>query len=739
MTTSHANLPIVVDRADGDPLAAQVSTQVRAAVTDGVLHAGDRLPSTRDLAATLGVSRTVVTSAYASLFAEGWLEGRHGSGTYVADVAPAPAPAARGARLREPRTGASDPREPAPGAGSLIELQPGLPWAAGIDPAAWRRAWRYAGTRPPSPWPDPHGLPELRAELAAYLRRSRGLGVSPADVLVTRGVSGGLALLAAALLRPGDKAGVEEPGYPAARDVLTRAGAQVVPCRVDAHGVVPEELPGDLRLLYTTPAHQYPLGGRLPVGRRQALTAWARATGAVVVEDDYDSEFRYDVGPLPALYSMDPEVIVYLGTASKALTPAFGAGWLVASPALVERIALLRPNLGERVPEPVQHALLALLTSGDMERHIRRMRLEYARRRGAIVEALTAQPAAGQPQRPYRLLGDTAGLHVVLELPAGLPPGLVVAEAARHGVGLHELDRYFAGPPSIGGLILGYGATPLTQVRRAAAVLATLLASLTSVALHEAAGQRFRPDRQRGGRSQLIREFPRVDLQHVRSGEPVGVDRPRAGVLAGGHLRRAEVTAARPHRAAAFGTGRQARHRLPGRPAARDSPRVEPLDDRVHADHRAVGERLRGVPENADLSAHPALGVDVPRGHRDRRRLFGIPVKVLGRPERAARPQNGDELDDVAGHRVPDQVAGTAFADEALRRRLDGNRAWRGPQGQPDRARRASVERASVSIHPDASCSWHPCVCHRFPSHVQGLDHADPTTALKLTYVSGCD
>ena len=146
-------------------------------------------------------------------------------------------------------------------------------------------------------------------------------------------MSGGLALLAAALLRPGDKAGVEEPGYPAAREVLTRAGAQVVPCRVDAHGVVPEELPGDLRLLYTTPAHQYPLGGRLPVGRRQALTAWARATGAIIVEDDYDSEFRYDVGPLPALYSMDPEVIVYLGTASKALPPPSArAGWWRARP-----------------------------------------------------------------------------------------------------------------------------------------------------------------------------------------------------------------------------------------------------------------------------------------------------------------------------------------------------------------------------------------------------------------------
>ena len=493
MTTSYADLPVVVDRAGTVPLAAQVSAQVRASVTAGVLRAGDRLPSTRDLAATLGVSRTVVTTAYAQLFAEGWLEGRHGSGTYVADVAPAPAAVPGECRIQPATAGRAghSPRERGaapPGAGDgLIELRPGIPWAAGIDPAAWRRAWRYAGTRPPSPWPDPHGLPGLRAELAAHLRRSRGLNVTPAHVLVTRGVTGGLTLLAAALLRPGDKVGIEEPGYPAAREVLRRAGARIVPCRVDAHGVVTDELPGDLRLLYTTPAHQYPLGGRLPVGRRQALTAWARSCGAIVVEDDYDSEFRYDVGPLPALASMDPEVIVYLGTASKVLTPAFGAGWLVAAPELAERIAELRPALGERVPEPVQHALLALLTSGDLERHIRRMRLEYARRRVALVDALTTAGPAAQA-RPgghgaavpgaFRLLGDTAGMHVVLELAAGIPAGRAVAAAAARGVALHTLDRYFAGPPALSGLILGYGATPLTQVRRAASVLGPLLTSL---------------------------------------------------------------------------------------------------------------------------------------------------------------------------------------------------------------------------------------------------------------------
>jgi GntR family transcriptional regulator/MocR family aminotransferase len=543
MTTLPSGLPVVVDRAGGAPLAVQISAQLQTAVTGGVLHAGDRLPSSRDLAATLGVSRTVVTNAYARLFAEGWLEGRHGSGTYVADVTPPPAVlfTAPGQGLGGERgrgfTAAADQGDPerervsrhpaippsgptgspvpvggsdtmavsaigaahrdiggyggqgewgagAPHAGSpspreITDLQPGISWAGGIEPAAWRRAWRQAGAHLPSRWPDPYGLPELRQEIAAYLRRSRGLAVTPAHVLVTQGVSSGLALLADALLTPGDRAGIEEPGYPTGREVLRRAGARVVPCRVDAHGIVPEELPGGLRLLYTTPAHQYPLGGRLPVSRRQALIAWARATGAIIVEDDYDSEFRYDVGPLPALHSMDPGVIVYLGTASKVLATAFGAGWLVAPPELVDRLAALRPRLGTRIPEPVQHAVLALLRSGDLERHVRKMRLEYARRRAALVDGLTQAgrdtASAGENRVPFRLLGDTAGMHVVLELPAGYPTGRLVEAAAERGVRVYPLDRYFAGPPTISGLVLGYGTATLPQVRRAAAKLAPLL------------------------------------------------------------------------------------------------------------------------------------------------------------------------------------------------------------------------------------------------------------------------
>jgi GntR family transcriptional regulator / MocR family aminotransferase len=312
--------------------------------------------------------------------------------------------------------------------------------------------------------------------------------------LVTQGVSSGLALLADALLAPGDKAGVEEPGFATGREVLRRAGARVVPCRVDAHGILPEGLPGDLKLLYTTPAHQYPLGGRLPVSRRQSLIAWARATGALVVEDDYDSEFRYDVGPLPALHSMDPEVIVYLGTASKVLATAFGAGWLVAPPALVDKLADLRPLLGVRIPEPVQHAVLALLRSGDLERHVRKMRLEYARRRAALVRALThgdqthgglthqdgdtAGRPPTSPHLPFRLLGDTAGMHVVLELPSDYPAARLIDAAAARGVAIYSLDKYFVGPPTINGVILGYGTATLTQVRRAAAELSRLLTRL---------------------------------------------------------------------------------------------------------------------------------------------------------------------------------------------------------------------------------------------------------------------
>ncbi len=456
-------LAVTADRHTARPLTGQIAAQLREALGDGRLAAGERLPSSRALAAALGVSRTVVTSAYTQLFAEGWLEGRHGSGTYVAQGAAGPLPPSP---ARTPPPGAAWVQ---PDPAAAVSLRPGIPWQAGIDPAAWRRAWRHAGSMPVPAEPDPRGRGDLREALTSYLRRSRGVSAPADQILVTRGVSAGLGLVASALLRPGDRVGVEEPGYQAARAVFASRGARLVPCRVDRDGLVVEELPAGLRLVYTTPAHQYPLGGRLPVPRRQALAAWARATGALIVEDDYDGEFRYDVAPLPTLFGLDPDVVIYLGTTSKTLTPALGAGWLVARRDLIPVLTAAAADLGERVSGPVQLAVTELLASGELERHVRRMRHEYARRRAAMVAALDG------------LTGDTAGMHMVLELPPGT--AVAVATAARErGVEVVTLDRYFAGTPTREGLVLGYGAADLAAVSRGCQVIAAILAALPGAA-----------------------------------------------------------------------------------------------------------------------------------------------------------------------------------------------------------------------------------------------------------------
>ena len=485
MTTfsrTPVELPVAAERDGALPLAEQISGQLRAALADGRLAAGERLPSSRALAASLGVSRTVVTTAYLQLFAEGWLEGRPARGP-TWPRAPRAHPAA--GQAAQPATqplgtalgGPGPPSAGGPASGPpRANLRPGIPWRAGIDPAAWRRAWRHAGAQPPAEWPDPYGRPGLRHAVAGYLRRGRGLHCAASQVLITRGVSAALGLIALGLLRPGDRVGVEEPGYRAARLVFAAHGVDIVPCRVDAAGLVVDELPAGLRLVYTTPAHQYPLGGRLPVPRRQALVAWARATGALVLEDDYDGEFRYDVAPLPTLFGLDPEVVVYLGTTSKALTPTLGAGWLVARPDLTALLAETGAALGMRVPEPVQHAVTELVASGYLERHVRRMRHEYARRRAAMAEILGPARTGGQ-LGPGRLTGDTAGMHMILELPGGVADE-VAAAAQPRGVDVVTLAGYFTGPATAGGLVLGYGAADLAMVSRGCEVIAGILAGL---------------------------------------------------------------------------------------------------------------------------------------------------------------------------------------------------------------------------------------------------------------------
>ncbi|GAA1073008.1 MocR-like pyridoxine biosynthesis transcription factor PdxR [Nocardiopsis metallicus] len=452
-----AEPPVRIDRSASTPLSAQLSDALRGAMSTGTLRAGERLPSSRSLATQLGVSRTVVTDAYQQLYAEGWLDGRHGSGTFVTEHEPLPgsgqgtprdpvAPRGAGAGVVRQRPSRAQLRR-----SGTVDLRPGAPWVHDHDRAALRRAWRHAAEHPPSDDPDPRGLPRLRALLAEHLRRTRGVRVGPENIVVTRGTGNGLDLVGAMVRNtagPGVRAGVEDPGYGKARTILAARGAEIVPCPVDGDGIRPEDLPDDLSLVYTTPAHQYPLGGRLPLPRRERLLAWARRTGAVVVEDDYDAEFRYDVAPLPALYGLDPGRVVLLGTLSKTLDPDLGVGWIVAEPDLTHRIV------------DVQAATALLLERGDLDRHLRRMRLEYARRRALLVEHLGP-----------RLSGDTAGLHVLLSLPeAAVAP--VIAAAAEEGVLVEDTSRTSHGAPRVHGLVIGYGSADRTELRRACGVLA---------------------------------------------------------------------------------------------------------------------------------------------------------------------------------------------------------------------------------------------------------------------------
>ncbi|PZS12794.1 MAG: GntR family transcriptional regulator [Pseudonocardiales bacterium] len=436
---SPHDLPLAVDRQDLRPLAIQLADGLRAAAASGALRTGDRLPSTRALATTLAVSRTVTAAAYEVLQAEGWIDGRRGAGTYVIAAPGLPAPK----HPRRPRA-----RQPEPERG--IDLRPGTPWASGMCPAAWRRAWRAAADPPILTRPVVAGLPEFRAAVVEHLVRHRGLAVQPEVVLATGGSTAAVAELAAVLLRPGDVVAVEEPGYPRAVATLRAAGMHVLPVPVDPEGLVVAALPDRARAVYCTPAHQFPLGATLSARRRLALVAWARERAAWVLEDDYDGELRHHGAPLPLLASVGPDVVVHLGTASKILTPTLGVGWLAAPGDVVAAVLGHRSSTGMRPSPAGQRVLTALAVSGDLARHLRRVRRELLARRELVVGALRA---AGLPVR-----GDQAGAHLVVELSGLDAERGAVHHAAGEGLLLDGLERCHDGPPRRHGVTLGYAA-----------------------------------------------------------------------------------------------------------------------------------------------------------------------------------------------------------------------------------------------------------------------------------------
>jgi GntR family transcriptional regulator/MocR family aminotransferase len=451
----QSSLPLILDRADRLPLHLQLAEQFRAAIRDGRLQAGHRLPSTRDLAKDLSVSRSVAQAAYDQLHAEGWIEGRTGAGTYVTDVAPLQ-PAVRRRAAARP---AAEPE--------LLTLRPGIPYIGPTPDPGWRRAWREVSTQSPPPgYDEAAGLPALREALAEHVRRVRGIACGPENLLITNGTVHGLRLLLAVTRRPGDRIAIEDPGYLNAVVAARDHRLEIVDVAVDSDGLRVSALTDDVPAAYVTPSHQYPLGGRLPVARRNELIRWARRTGAMLIEDDYDSEFRYDVAPLPALAQLDLDRVVHLGTLSKTLSPALRLGWLVASDTMVDRLADFRAEAGDWPGWPMQAALLAMLRDGHLDQAVRRARRLYADRRTHTCTVLS----------PYgQIVGQDAGLHITLLLPDHVDDRQLAADARSAGVVIAPLSEYrrsTTGPP---GLVIGY-ATPSTEnLHKALAILTEVL------------------------------------------------------------------------------------------------------------------------------------------------------------------------------------------------------------------------------------------------------------------------
>jgi GntR family transcriptional regulator / MocR family aminotransferase len=459
-TAGDVTLPLVIDRGDPRPLPRQLADEVRRVIGEGLVSPGELVPATRTVAARLGVSRGTVVAAYDQLLAEGYLVGRVGHGTVVN-------PDLRDVHPPAVRTGVS--RRPASPAGTgLIDLRPGQPWTSDVVNAAWRTAWRRAAARPLTALP-PVGLPELRTEIADHLRRMRGVRRSADQVIVTAGARDGLALLLAAL-DPGRRVGVEDPGYPSLRRVPPRLGSSVMPLPTDESGLVSDDLPSGHaapHVVVVTPSHQYPLGGSLPVTRRQALLDWARHEHVVVVEDDYDSELRYTSAPLPALAALDdPEdgCVVTLGTFAKTLGPGLGVGFLVAPERLVDDLRRARADLGQPVSQVAQSALATYLASGELRRHTQRMRREYRRRRAIVLEVLGDLPAA-------RVKAMDGGLHAVVDAEMG--EAELIARIRDRGVVVAGLADYWSRPAAGGGgIVLGYGGVPVDELRRGLTAIA---------------------------------------------------------------------------------------------------------------------------------------------------------------------------------------------------------------------------------------------------------------------------
>ncbi|MGV9798118.1 MocR-like pyridoxine biosynthesis transcription factor PdxR [Mycobacterium sp. NPDC003449] len=453
------------------PLRHRIAEAIVEQIRMGGLDPGDALPSTRALAAELAVARSSVVEAYDELAAAGYVAARAGSGTRIAEGADAAATA--GAASHVGSSAAAPVLPAAPGQSpSTWDLTPGHPDADLISTTDWRRAWRAAAAAPvPAAAVGADGHPELRLALSGHLRRTRGISAEPGELIIVPGVASALRTIAAAARLDGRDVAVEEPGYVQGRRALRTSGARTRSVTVDADGLDPSSLRAADAAVYCTPAHQYPLGARLPVSRRAGLVEWASAGDRLLIEDDYDGEFRYDVSALPALRSVDGgrDCVAYIGTASKILTPSVRLAWLLPPPALREPVAEVLARSGESVCGITALALARFIESGALARHLARASRTYSARRAALVGALKRRWA------DVRLTGVEAGLHLVLRLPDGSDDTTIAGALGGRGVLVSPLSGFLAEAGEPRGLVCGYARLPETRADAVAEVIADVV------------------------------------------------------------------------------------------------------------------------------------------------------------------------------------------------------------------------------------------------------------------------
>jgi GntR family transcriptional regulator / MocR family aminotransferase len=479
---------VAVDRTSSIPLYRQIYDAFRDLIVQGNLVAGQQIPSTRTLAKELGLSRFPVVNAYAQLLSEGYFEGRIGSGTVVSSSLPDQAPfmALRSAKSNKIFSG---PRRSSKLSGELPGVET-VPWLQGRAPFVgsqlaldqfpfnlWSRLLMLHSRKIPESslhYCHPMGLKDLREAIANYLRTARAVRCEADQIMIVSGSQQALDITSRVLLDPCDRLWMEEPGYNLARYIFMMAGGRLVPVPVDQEGLdvaAGRRLCAKAKVAYVSPSHQYPLGVVMSASRRLQLLNWAQSTGAWIIEDDYDSEYRYESMPVASLQGLDRySRVVYIGTFSKVLFPSVRVGYVVIPPDLIDRFAAVRQSIDIFSPNFYQQVLSDFINEGHFERHIRRMRIIYGERRNALVRAIR-----GELADTMEVLGGEAGLSLTVTLRKKASDVAISARAARQNLWLWPLSICYLSSVARQGFILGFGGIPVEEMPSAVQRLRSVL------------------------------------------------------------------------------------------------------------------------------------------------------------------------------------------------------------------------------------------------------------------------